>query len=116
VESVEALSEHFKRLAEDITFSKPFWDTENRIFYRFSYLKKFLEKEKEGDQTLDLPESNDEVYLTILDENLQIIGESKVPELKRAPSTHFVKDGKIWIFENIDDEMAFVRLSINSQE
>jgi hypothetical protein len=54
--------------------------------------------------------------LTILDENLQIIGESKVPELKRAPSTHFVKDGKIWIFENIDDEMAFVRLSINSQE
>lgn len=115
VESIEALSEQFKRLAEDINFSRPVWDNENRIFYRFSHFKRFLEKGNEGDQPLDLPESNDEVYLTILDENLKIIGESKVPELKTAPNTHFVKDGKIWIFENIDDEMAFVRLSINSQ-
>ncbi|MCL6258557.1 DUF4221 domain-containing protein [Aquiflexum sp. TKW24L] len=115
VESIEALSELYKKSLEDINFSKPVWDNENRIFYRFSYFKRFLEKENEGDQPLDLPESNDEVYLTILDENLQIIGESKVPELKRAPTTHFVKDGKIWIFENIDDEMAFVRLSIDSK-
>ncbi|MCH6199646.1 DUF4221 domain-containing protein [Aquiflexum sp. LQ15W] len=115
VESIEALSELYKKSQEDINFSKPVWDNENRIFYRFSYFKRFLEKENEGAQPLDLPESNDEVYLTILDENLQIIGESKVPELKRAPSTHFVKDGKIWIFENIDDELAFVRLSIDSK-
>lgn len=116
VESIEALSELNKKSQEDINFSKPVWDNENQIFYRFSYFKRFVEKENEWDQPLDLPESDDEVYLTILDENLQIIGESKVPELKTAPGTHFVKDGKIWIFENIDDEMAFIRLSIDSQE
>jgi len=35
--------------------------------------------------------------------------------LDKRPNFHFVKDGKIWIFENIDDELAFVRLSIDSQ-
>jgi hypothetical protein len=41
VESIEALSEHFKKSLEDINFSKPVWDNENRIFYRFSILKDF---------------------------------------------------------------------------
>ena len=114
-ESIERLEELAKESWGDINFSQPVWDNENRIFYRFSYFKRFVEEENEESQP-NRTENNDEVYLTILDENLKIIGESKVPGLKTAPKTYFVKDGKIWIFENIDDEMAFVRLSINSQE
>jgi hypothetical protein len=42
-----------------------------------------------------------------------LIGESLVPILNKTPGKHFVKGGKIWIFENIDDEMGFIRLSVD---
>ncbi|WP_373495751.1 hypothetical protein [Aquiflexum sp.] len=35
--------------------------------------------------------------------------EIEVPELTKY---HFVKDGKIWIFENNEDEVSFIRLGI----
>lgn len=76
----------------------PFWDNESRYFYRFSYT------ENEGKAT---------VYLTAYDEELNQIGETLVPELTKRPAKHFAKDGKIWIYENLNDEMGFVRLAMS---
>jgi len=52
------------------------------------------------------------VYISIFDEELNLLAESLVPELKASPKRHFIKDGKFWIFENIEDELAFMRLEI----
>ena len=76
----------------------PFWDKDNKCFYRFSY------KEYDG-KTI--------VYLTTLDEGLNQIGETVIPQLIKKPSRHFAKVGKIWIYENINDELGFVRISFN---
>jgi hypothetical protein len=48
-----------------------------------------------------------------MDKALQIIAETPLPMFDKNPSNHYVKDGKIWIFENLEDEMGFVRLSIS---
>lgn len=97
-ETPKQFEAEYARYREEINFIAPFWDKESQRFYRFSY------EEKGGNTT---------VYLTAYDEELNLLGETVVPELTKKPAKHFAKDGKIWIYENLDDEMAFVRLGFN---
>lgn len=97
-ETEEQFEEEYARYKEEINFMPPFWDKENKCFYRFSY------EEYEG---------KTDVYLTSFDEDLNKVGETVVPQLNKKPAKHFAKDGKIWIYENINDEMGFVRISLN---
>jgi hypothetical protein len=104
-EEFDALNRTF---GEGITFMNPVWDPAKQIYFRFSYLQEFTELEgKSVEKAI--------VYLSILDQDFNLISETVVDGLDKRPNFHFVKDGKIWIFENIDDELAFVRLGINSK-
>ena len=102
----EELEAEQRRLKEEINFLPPLWDPDNQIFYRFSYQE--LAVENRGGESM-----KSKVYLTVLDKNLNQIGESLVPQLTKEPGKHFVKDGKIWIYENMDDEMGFIRLEMD---
>jgi hypothetical protein len=99
-ETPEQFEAEYARYREEINFMAPFWDKESQCFYRFSF-------EEKGDKTT--------VYLTAYDEELNLLGETVVPELTKKPAKHFAKDGEIWIFENLDDEMAFVRLELREE-
>lgn len=88
----------FEKYREEINFLAPFWDPDNELFYRFSYL---------------VTKGITKVYLTAYDKELNQIGEVEVHQLSKKPARHFVKDGQIWIFENINDDMAFVRLDFD---
>jgi len=96
-ETSEAFQIEYRKYRGEINFLPPFWDKKNQVFYRFS----FEENEKKTN-----------VYLTAYDTELNKIGESLVPELIKKPAKHFAKDGNIWIYENINDEMGFVRLKM----
>jgi len=104
-ETIEELEAEQRRLKQEINFMDPFWDEKRQLFYRFSYE--------------ELPPSpagggiKANVYLTVLDPELNQIGEARVSQLAKRQGRHFVKDGKIWIYENMDDEMAFVRLGFD---
>jgi hypothetical protein len=114
-ESVEGMEEEYAKFLQDINFLPPFWDEKNELFYRFSYQE--MESQDNKDEDVKI-----KVYLTIFDNDLNLLGESYVPQLKtiqgdisfREFPKHFAKDGKIWIYENINDELAFVRLSIHN--
>src|SRR5690554_6965622 len=93
-----------RRLKQEINFMPPFWDERSQRFYRLSYQK--LPTSSVGDGI----KAN--VYLTILDPGLNQIGEARVPQLTRRPGKHFARDGEIWIYVNIMDEMGFIRLAI----
>lgn len=97
----------------EISYNSPIWDESRQVYLRFSYE---LEYEKDASpppgQLLPKP-SGARVYLTVYDANLNLLQEYRVPVLNKAPSYHFSKDGKIWIFENMEDEMGFVRLSFD---
>lgn len=92
---------------EDINFHLPVWDESNQLYYRFSY------KNKLGDVDGDLAPVSAKVFLSIIDQDLNLVVESEIQELKKSPNFHFVKDGRIWIFENVKDEVSFIRVKID---
>lgn len=103
--SVEQFEKEKRRIKQEITFLPPFWCEEYQRFYRFSY----LEKDQSTKGSLEI---ESEIYLTCYDKDLKRLWEASLPQLTKTPGRHFAKDGKIWIFENIRDEMGFVRIDI----
>ncbi|MFN3800839.1 DUF4221 family protein [Belliella pelovolcani] len=105
VTSLEAMSEVRQQIAQEVSFTKLFWDDQNKVFYRFTYY--------------NLPKIADEktkskVFLSILSEDFEVIGEKEVTEIfKSDPTVQFVKDGKMHAFLNVDDELGFIRIKIN---
>ena len=107
VESKEEFRQIRSEISQEINFLRPIWDSQNKRFYRLSY--ESLPATSLSDGSLKY---NNKIYLTILDKDFQVLAETLIEELNTPPITHFVKDGKIWIYKNLDDELAFVRLSI----
>ena len=98
---------------EEILHYPPFWDEVNGVYYRLSQ-ELIYEEDAEPLPNQFLPDpSSAKIYLSVYDKNFNLVAESKIPQLTKRVSRHFAKDGKIWIFENIEDEMGFVRLSIS---
>lgn len=113
LDSQVEFKEKLREMYRGINFLEPIWDKENGIFYRFSF-------ETTPSTATDTPlfESPDQMVITriilsVFDENFKLIGESEVPEMTKVPKTAFVKDGKIWMYVNVDDELGFARLTIN---
>lgn len=103
VSTPEEFREEMKVLNQQIEFGRWLWDESKQLFYRLSYYK--------------LPDEENEdlanVYLTVFDKELNMLSEKKIPEYQKVPGTYFAKDGAIWIHENLDDELGFVRIKIN---
>ncbi|WP_373523609.1 DUF4221 family protein, partial [Aquiflexum sp.] len=93
-----------------IVFGSLVWDSTFQKYYRFSSSTQYGEEKREGWLLPEISES--EVYLSIFDENFKLLNESPIPELNGKPlSKYFVKDGMLWVFVNLDDEMGFIRVS-----
>jgi hypothetical protein len=102
--------EEIRKLAEeDISYGPLVWDKEEQKFYRFS-TKSYFGEEK--DEYGSYVPTRSDVFLSVFDENLDLLGEALIPEMNSSPKRHFVKEGKIWIFENIEDELGFVRVTV----
>jgi hypothetical protein len=113
VGGIEDLAPVFRRMQEEITFMPPRWDEVNEVYYRFSFISVF-DDSVELDKGNPFPQASEaKVYLTVYDKDLNMIGESFMPMITSRSEFHFAKDGKLWVFENIEDEMGFVRLSIS---
>ena len=97
---------------EQISFGPLVWDQQRKRYYRFSTSSTFGEEKRED---RILPETiSANVFLSVFDECFNLLGELPIPELNRkSPSSYFVKDGMLWVFENMDDEMGFVILAIH---
>ncbi|UJP66354.1 DUF4221 family protein [Mongoliitalea daihaiensis] len=97
-DSQKAFENDFKKSQESINFSHPVWDATLERFYRFAY------------QAIPSSEESYKVYLVAMNKNFELLWEMEVPVLRKRPNFHFVKDGEIWMFENIQDEVAFIRI------
>ena len=102
--SVEELMFESEKLNSQIDFKKLNWDPHTNRFYRLS--------------SMLLPKSEGEirykanVFLTVFDDDLNMIGETKVKGYTKPPVTSFFKDGAIWIHENVNDELGFIRIKV----
>ncbi|MBD3628428.1 DUF4221 family protein [Cyclobacterium sp.] len=107
----EGFLEAIRQVREEISFSPPVWDERNKVYYRFSHKEVLEEPDTENFQWPAATSA--EVYLTLFDENLEMLAETAVPDITMPPQMHFVKDGKIWMFVNVEDEVGFARLSMD---
>ncbi|WP_158859012.1 DUF4221 family protein [Lunatibacter salilacus] len=103
----------YRRILEEVGFLAPVWDEVNEVFYRFSFITEFDDNAEKPENSPFLEPSGAKVFLTIFDKDLNMVAESAIPQMNKRPFFHFAKDGKLWVFENIEDEMGFVRLSIS---
>ncbi|MCH7401376.1 DUF4221 family protein [Belliella kenyensis] len=99
-----------RKFFESINFMTPKWDPVSQQFARLSYINKYGE---ELDEYGDPNFLRSEVFLTLLDKNLKIINETKLEHYTKEPSRYFFLNNTIWLYENIDDELGFVRIKID---
>lgn len=103
VESREAIGKIMTTRNKDIKFKNFVFDETRNQYYRFSSFSTTPEQEEE----------NWNIILTIFDENLNQINETGNIPLEEVPETYFVKNGNIYIYKNMEDEMGFMILNIN---
>ena len=112
--SLDDLMAAYQKVGEEVNFLPPMWDKDNERFYRFSHLMEF-EREKTADAVL--PEvSRFNLFLSVYDKHFNLLAEAPFPlSIKRVPRS-FVSDGKIWIEENMDEELGFIRLKVDLKD
>jgi hypothetical protein len=99
VSSQGALNEQIEIMNSEVRFNELLWDDKSKRFFRLS--------------TIQVPsnsaESNtkSEVYLSAFDSELNLIGERFLEDLTTVPQRPFFKDGKLWSYVNVEDELGF---------
>jgi hypothetical protein len=112
--SSEILSEKYQSFLEQVRFSPPVWDKSKKIFYRLSAIKRFSDSKKEEEFIPETLKTN--VYLTIFDCQFNVKSELEIPELQSESGKYFVKNGKLWIYQNFNDELGFLVLDIKNND
>ncbi len=105
VESQEEFQAEMLKLQEQVRYNPLLWDEVSGRFFRFG--GKNLPKLNPDD-----PAKSD-VYLYAFDKDLNLIGETELTELEKIPSNSFFKEGKLWSYVNIDDELGFAVMDFN---
>lgn len=100
--SRQAFDEAISLARSQIFFGDPIWDENRGIYLRFASITK-------PNANPELP-AKSEVFLLAFDKELNLIGESAVEELHSQPSWAFFKDGKLWSYVNVNDELGFAVL------
>ncbi|PZV86245.1 uncharacterized protein DUF4221 [Algoriphagus aquaeductus] len=80
-------------------FEKLLWDDERNQFFRFAR-KPIPDEERKWYERAD-------IYLFAYDKDLNLLGEKYLPELNEVPEFPFFKDGKLWSYVNVEDELGF---------
>ncbi len=109
--SFEVLREEYQHFLEQIRFGPPVWDRLEERYLRLSAKRIFSESLVEKGSLLpDVLEV--EVYLTVLDNDFNLVSEIHIPELNNEFVRYFAKDGKLWIAQNFSDELGFIVIDL----
>jgi len=103
-------SRYFQQFMEGPHYLLPVYDAQNKRYWRLFYENYYESEISEG---LFPQPAGANVYLALYDEELNLIREAELPFLTEKPLRHFIKDGMLWVFVNLEDELGFVRLSID---
>ncbi|SFT76436.1 protein of unknown function [Algoriphagus locisalis] len=87
------------KIFEHINFMEMLWDESRQLYFRFG-LKTFRGETKDDPTTF-------EYYLFAYDRDFKVLGETKLNTIEGLLSKTFFKDGKLYSYVNIDDELGF---------
>lgn len=94
----EQMFENQKKIWEHINYMELLWDDSRQLYFRFG-IKSFM-----GDQP---GPPSVEYYLFVYDRNFKVLGETKLGGMEHSLWNSFFKDGKLWSYVNVNDELGF---------
>jgi hypothetical protein len=97
--SLEEFNSIMAAVNAQIHFGRFFWDNTRKLYFRLSQKGKEIAS---PDQKL-----NYETFIHAYDENLELVGESKLDVLQEKIYDQFFKEGKLWSYVNVEDELGF---------
>ncbi len=95
----EQFQENRRKVNAELNYMEPLWDETREMYLRLG--KRTFLGENKGDP------STFEIFLFAYDEDFNILGETKIEGLKKVPVNYFFKDGKLWSYVNVEDELGF---------
>jgi len=99
VESNEEYQDELRRFFMSYKFGQPLWDESRDLYFRFG------RKPISIDDSFQITSS--QVFMYVYDQDFKLVGEAELPEISMAPNEPFFKDGKLWSYVNVDDELGF---------
>jgi len=111
ISSFKQVQEEYQHFLEQVRFGPPVWDRIKKRYLRLSASRVFSDTRSRESSLL--PEILEvKVYLSVFDTNFNLISEVHIPELTTEFVKYFAKDGKLWVFQNISDELGFIVIDI----
>ncbi|MCE7055932.1 DUF4221 domain-containing protein [Algoriphagus sp. AGSA1] len=89
----------YRKIVGQITYQHLFWDESRDIFLR-------LGKKVALGETPKDPISAD-IFLYAYNSKMEVLGETKLEGLDESPRIYFFKDGKLYSYVNVEDELGF---------
>ncbi|WP_439489332.1 DUF4221 family protein [Algoriphagus sp.] len=95
----------YRKVAGQISYREIMWDSPTSKHYRLASKTILGETEEEP--------ADYEVYLFAYDQNFNLLGETLLKGLNELPESYFFKDGKLWSYVNVEDELGFSVFTFN---
>jgi hypothetical protein len=99
VASSQEVIDASESLLFQISYQGILYDDQQEKYFRFGTIMEKTENPS--------PNTKREVYLFAYDQNFNLIGETQIKELVKVPTTPFFKDGKLYSYVNVEDELGF---------
>lgn len=94
-----------EKLHTQIDYGEFYWDAVSQRYYRFA-------KMGQPRAAPDSPKTY-EFFMFAYDKNLELKGETKLQGVTEIPESAFFKDGKLWSYVNVNDELGFAVITFD---
>jgi hypothetical protein len=108
VEDEAEFEAEWAKFKYQISFAEFLWDKERQQYFRFAY-------QLISNEDLKL-EKKSEVFLFAYDKDLNLIGETQLENVEYRFESPFFKDGKLWSYVNVEDELGFAVFTFDFEE
>ena len=100
----EQVRRESRKFLEQVRFEALVWDKANRRYFRLSAKRIF----DDGPEDEILPIKRTHIFLSVFDAEFNLTSEMELEELYDEYFKYFAKDGKLWVCQNILDELGFL--------
>ncbi|WP_439489336.1 DUF4221 family protein [Algoriphagus sp.] len=98
VSSKKEQQEESRKVQSQIAFKNLMWDESRKLFFRIGSITK--------SDSPDMP-AKTSVFLYAFDSDMKLVGETLINDLQHIPEYPFFKDGKLYSYVNVEDELGF---------
>ncbi|WP_100627919.1 DUF4221 family protein [Algoriphagus formosus] len=112
--SIEEIQKELNYFYEQVAYYRPEWDSKSKHYFRLSSKTIFSEEIENNIKSSNRQIKKNKVFITVFDSDFNLVEELEIKELSEIDNDYFIKDGKLWLLINLDDELGFVRLSLSN--